>query len=207
MNPLPKEFPKIFSEQLLKNPNPNISTGISIFNLVRGVGCKNTLEIGLGDATSAVFLMAARNIANTGTHTAIDPFQLTANNDAGYNLIMSLPSSERFSLVRRNADIAFAGLAEKHARYDFIFFHNSFSFDTLFANFVLYSQLLATGGLMLFPSSLFSSVRSVLLYLRYNRVDFLESHLSKVDFPLFKKVQDINTRSWKEFKSFPIERE
>jgi predicted O-methyltransferase YrrM len=111
-------------------------------------GAKNTIEIGLGYAVSALFICEGLLINGGGRHLVVDPFQMTRFAGCGLQL---LDDAGVAGFVEHNSDesqIALPRLLTAGRRFDLAFVDGNHRFDGVFLDLIYLGRLLHPGSVV-----------------------------------------------------------
>ncbi len=143
--------------------------GDFLYSIVRHVRPQRTIEVGLANGLSAVFIAQALRDNGTGRHTAIDPFQNTDWQGAGMALVSAAGLSNLVDLVELPSHQALPDLERAGVRVEFVFVDGSHLFDYVLTDFLCIDRLLTVGGLIAFDDSDWPAVTQVIRYALSNR--------------------------------------
>lgn len=144
--------------------------GDYLYSLVRHYRPSVTIEVGMANGTSTLFLAAAhRDNGPDGRHIAIDPFQHTDWHGIGVGLIRRAGLADRVRLIERPSHQALPLLEMEGVRAGLIFIDGSHLFDYVMADFLAADRILETGGLMALDDVDWPAVDGVIRYVLANR--------------------------------------
>ena len=144
--------------------------GDFLYSLVRHYRPAVTVEVGLANGLSALFLCAAHaDNALGGRHIAIDPFQQTEWNNVGLGLLRQAGLDQAFRLVELPSHQALPDLEREGIRAGLVFIDGAHLTDYVFADALGADRLLTTGGLLAFDDSDWPAVQTVIRYFLANR--------------------------------------
>jgi len=183
------------------------SQGMWLYDLCLSVKPKATLEIGMAYGFSTLYFLAAIARNQTGHHTAVDPFQSSYWHGIGLAHVKGhLPATGTdscFSFIEDRSDCVATDLVRSNSRFDLIFIDGNHCFDAVLVDFYLYAPLCEIGGLIIFDDLWMSSVQTVVAFLRTNRSDFVELHVTEPNVCVFQRVGE-DMRKWDHFKDFVV---
>jgi predicted O-methyltransferase YrrM len=175
------------------------SQGMWLYELLRKLKPRETLEIGMGYGFSTLFILAAT--IDGSHHTAIDPFQRSHWCAIGLANAQALGAPSSFRFIEERSDQSAVDLAREFRSFDLIFIDGNHRFDDVLVDFYLYAELCRVGGMIIFDDTWMSSIQSVLSFVRSNRSDFRELRTPEPNVALFEKIA-VDTRLWTHFRSF-----
>lgn len=182
--------------------------GMWLYDLCLTVNPKSTLEIGMAYGFSTLYILAAIDRNQGGTHTSVDPFQRARWHGIGLAHATShVPAAKRhsvFRLIEDRSDRVAVDLVRSNASFDLIFIDGAHRFDDALVDFYLYAPLCAVGGRIIFDDMWMPSIQTVVAFIRANRTDFIELRSSVANASLFQRVGD-DTRKWNHFHAFKVD--
>jgi predicted O-methyltransferase YrrM len=143
--------------------------GDFLYSLVRHFRPEVTVEIGMANGFSSLYIAQALSENGRGRHIAMDPFQMS---DWGGAALASLRRAGLDSLVRlieKPSHQALAQLEEEGERTQFVFIDGSHMFDYVVTDFLLADRILTEGGLLAFDDSDWRAISKVLRFVLANR--------------------------------------
>jgi predicted O-methyltransferase YrrM len=143
--------------------------GDYLYSIIRHIRPQRTIEIGLANGLSAVFIGQALQDNGAGHHTAIDPFQYTEWQGAGIALLRAAGLPDVVDLIELPSHRALLDLERAGVRAEFVFVDGSHLFDYVLTDFLCMDRLLVTGGLTVFDDSDWEATTSVIRYALSNR--------------------------------------
>lgn len=143
--------------------------GQLLYSLVRYIRPAVTVEIGLANGISALFIAQALRDNGHGRHIAIDPFQSTEWHDAGMVALERAGLSDWVTLDPRYAHCALPDLEARRLRTQFVFVDGSHQFDYVMCDFLAVDRILDVGGLIAFDDSDWPAVSAVIRFALANR--------------------------------------
>lgn len=143
--------------------------GDYLYSIVRYYRPKVTLEVGMANGLSTLFIAQALQDNGDGHHFAIDPFQMTEWRGAGLSMLRTAKLDHRVDWIEQMSHQALPQLELTGVRAGFVFIDGSHLFDYVLSDFLCADRLLEIGGIMAFDDSDWPSVRAVLRYALTNR--------------------------------------
>lgn len=193
------------------NPFPtsiSYEKGITLYNIIKNTGAKNTLEIGMAYGLSTLFILQALrdgdigNIVNRniGKHMAIDPMEHTIWKSIGTLNVKRAGFEDIFQFHGLHSHIVLPNLLAKQEKFDFIFIDGNHTFDYALVDFFYSDKLLKVGGYVLVDDTWMPSIRKLVSFIIRNRsyeivTDYLNDSISmrlirriknKIEYPLEK---------------------
>ncbi|MEX2174547.1 MAG: class I SAM-dependent methyltransferase [Pirellulaceae bacterium] len=149
--------------------------GDFLYRLVRENRPACTVEIGMANGISTLFMAAALAENGSGRHIAIDPFQTSDWKNVGLGLVRQAGLGDYVRLVELPSHQALPDLEREGIQAELIFIDGAHLTDYVFADFLVSDKLLAVGGLAVFDDSDWPAVHTVMRYALANR-DFEVAH-------------------------------
>jgi predicted O-methyltransferase YrrM len=143
--------------------------GDYLYSLVRQRRPALTVEVGLANGLSALFIAAALRDNGAGTHIAIDPFQHTDWRDIGIGLLRQAGLADLVRLIEKPSHQALPQLEQEGIHAGLVFIDGAHLFDYAMADFLGADRILEVGGLIAFDDSDWPAVRPVVRYVLSNR--------------------------------------
>jgi predicted O-methyltransferase YrrM len=143
--------------------------GDLLYSLVRHLRPQRTIEVGMANGLSSLFIAQALRDNGAGQHTAIDPFQNSDWHGAGVALVKSAGLADLVDLVELPSHQALPELERSGVRAEFAFIDGSHLFDYVLTDFLCTDRMLADGGLIAFDDSDWPAVNEVIRYVVLNR--------------------------------------
>src|SRR5262249_4741409 len=103
--------------------------GDYLYSLVRQLRPTRTIEVGMANGLSSLFIAQALRDNGTGRHTAIDPFQKSDWHGAGMALVKSAGLADLVELIELPSHQALPDLERAGVRAEFVFIDGSHLFD------------------------------------------------------------------------------
>lgn len=143
--------------------------GDHLYSLVRHLRPLTTVEVGMANGLSTLFIAEALEDNGAGSHIAIDPFQATEWRSAGVELIRRAGLSKRVQLRESCSHQALPEVERAGLRAQFVFVDGAHLFDYVLTDFLCIDRILDVGGLVAFDDSDWPAVRSAIRYVLSNR--------------------------------------
>jgi predicted O-methyltransferase YrrM len=143
--------------------------GNLLYSLVRQAQPDLTVEVGMANGLSTLFIASGLEDNEHGRHIAIDPFQSTDWKSAAVTLMGIANLDHRVELIEKYSHQALPELEQYGRRAQFIFVDGSHLFDYVLCDFLCADRILETGGLMAFDDSDWPAIAQVLRYVVANR--------------------------------------
>lgn len=143
--------------------------GDFLYGLVRRLRPETTVEVGMANGLSTLFITAALEAEGQGRHIAIDPYQTTEWQSTALGLLRQAHLAHRVELVERPSHMALPELERAGIRSQFLFVDGSHLFDYVMADFVAADRILDVGGLLVLDDSDWPAVRAAIRYILLNR--------------------------------------
>ena len=187
----------------------SIAEGMTLFSLCVADRVTSTLEVGLAYGFSAVFLLAALERTGCGTHTAIDPFQMTDWHGIGIASAAELTAGSAvltpgsFSWIEARSDPALIDLERAGSTFGFTFVDGYHRFDDVLVDFTLSARMCPVGGLIVLHDMWLDSIKAVASFVRYDRPDFAAVPTDCENLFVVRRVGE-DERDWTHFVDFPL---
>jgi predicted O-methyltransferase YrrM len=143
--------------------------GDYLYSLVRHHRPSLTVEVGMANGLSTVFIAQALKENGQGRHVAIDPFQFSDWKGAGVTLLRQAGLDGLVELIEKPSHQALPELEARGAVAQFVFVDGSHLFDYVIADFLCCDRLLEVGGLLAFDDSDWPAISRALRYVVTNR--------------------------------------
>lgn len=143
--------------------------GDLLYSMVRHNRPKLTVEVGMANGLSTLFIAAALRENGTGTHIAIDPFQHSEWRGVGAQLIRQAGMSDIVRLIEKPSYQGLPQLEQEGARVELVFIDGAHIFDYVIADFLCADRILDVGGVMIFDDSDWPAVQPAIRYILANR--------------------------------------
>lgn len=143
--------------------------GDFLYSMVRQFRPAITIEVGMANGLSTVFIAEALRENGVGRHIAIDPFQHSDWHGAAIALIRKAGLESYVELMELFSHQALPELERKGIIADFAFIDGSHLFDYVMTDFLCVDRILKPGGLIAFDDSDWPAIRQALRYIVANR--------------------------------------
>jgi len=143
--------------------------GDLLYSLVRYLRPDRTLEVGMANGISTLYIAQALHDLEQGQHLAIDPYQQSDWDDVG---VMTLQRAGLDNLVKldpRPSHWALPDLDEAGERIQFAFIDGCHLMDYVMTDFMVIDRILDVGGLIAFDDSDWPAVNQVIRFALSNR--------------------------------------
>lgn len=176
--------------------------GMDLHDLTIATNAKSTLEIGLAYGFSTLFFLEALR-QTKGTHTAIDPAQHGYWKGIGYTSARQLAKSPFGLQFHLGTSYEVLPIITRNKRmFDVIFIDGNHKFDDVLVDFVLCAPLCKLNGYIVLDDFLMPSINKVSQFILKNRKDFMKVETRSINLAAFKKISNIDTRSWDYHEEF-----
>jgi|RhiMetdeSRZDD1v2_1073273.scaffolds.fasta_scaffold614023_2 predicted O-methyltransferase YrrM len=175
--------------------------GLQIYDVVRKIKPKKTLEIGFAYGVSTMYFLAGLRTNGFGAHTAIDPFEETQWNGIGLMKVKEVGMQRSFEFMPERSHPALARLADRKQLFEIIFIDGAHLYDIAFADFVLADAVCTKGCYILLHDRWMSSVQRIISFIEKNRLDYSRRESSTPNIAIFQKTGD-DKRPWNHFEPF-----
>jgi len=167
-----------------------------LYELLRALNSKRTLEVGMGLGKSAAFIMAS-----TGEpHVAIDPFQANFAN-GGLRNIDQLGLTKNLEFYSDFSHNVLPKLLASGREFDFVFVDGSHRHDGIFIDFYYADLLIPQNGVIVFHDTWMRSTQLVLSFIKTNRQDYEQLPTNQINIAIVRKVGTDN-RDGMHFREF-----
>ena len=186
-----------------------VAEGVTLFSLCVADRVASTLEIGLAYGFSTVFLLAALEATGGGTHTAIDPFQMTDWHGIGSTRAAELTGTSAvltpgsFRWIEARSGPALIDLERAGSTFGLTFIDGYHRFDDVLVDFTLSARMCPPGGLIVLHDMWLHSVTAVASFVRHDRPDFAEVATACDNLFVVRRVGE-DERDWTHFVDFPL---
>lgn len=179
-------------------------TGALLYDLVREVRPKQTLETGFAYGFSALFILQALVDNGVGVHKAIDPVETHRWHGIGLANVKRAGFERIFTLLEEPSQLALPAHYGKGFKIDFAFIDGSHLFDETLLDAYYMDRMLAPGGLIVLDDwDWLPAVRAA--------ANFIETNLSYevIAAPQAPKVRVLRkvkspARAWNHFVPFQV---
>ncbi len=138
--------------------------GDLLYSLVSHLRPQRSLEVGLANGISALYIATALREIECGMHLAIDPFQHTDWRSVGMVTLERAGLRDLVSLDPRRSQWALPDLDEAGERFQFAFIDGSHLMDYVLCDFMNIDRILDVGGLIAFDDSDWPAVNHVIRF-------------------------------------------
>src|SRR5207245_1796399 len=128
-----------------------------------------SVEIGMANGFSTLFIAQALRENGIGRHIAIDPYQTADWGGAARVSLRRAGLDQLVEVIEKPSHQALPELEQQGAVAQFIFVDGSHMFDYVMADFLLADRILAEGGLIAFDDSDWDAVSKVMRFALSNR--------------------------------------
>lgn len=174
-----------------------------IYNAVRHLKPKRTLELGLAKGNSAVTILSALaaegEIANP--HVVVDPYQMSGYKGQALRNMEYAGFQGKFRFYERSSAVVLPELWQNGEQFDFIYDDAGHRFPETLLEWYFCDKMLPIGGVMAFDDCHFPSVQSVVNYAEIN-ARYKIVRASQYTWFAIKTAND--TSLFYDFKPFPI---
>jgi predicted O-methyltransferase YrrM len=177
--------------------------GMWLYDLYRRRAPGASMEVGMAYGCSTLFFLAAIAKLGAGSHTAIDPGELSFWHGIGMQKVRQV-GAQSFRLIEDTDYNAAADLTRQRATFDFIFIDGNHRFDDALVDFTLFAPLLNHRGLIVFDDIWMPSIRAAVAFIEANRLDF--KHIPGSPTPRYAVFERIaqDARQWDHFVPFSV---
>lgn len=162
--------------------------GALLYDCVRAWKPAKSLEIGMAYGLSTLFICQAHCDNGSGSHTAIDPFEVTAFKSIGLLNIERADLQHLLRFFQVRSDEVLPQLSAQKESFDFALIDGSHLFDNVLVDFFYVDKLLNVGGHLVFDDLWMPGVRKVASFVLRNRSYLLVPPPSKPATPSWKRV-------------------
>jgi predicted O-methyltransferase YrrM len=142
--------------------------GDLLYQLIRDLKPHTTIEIGLANGLSTLFITAALEHNAFGAHIAIDPFQSTEWQNHGVNLVKFAGFDGRLRVIEQFSHHALPRLEAAGITAQLAFIDGAHLFHHVIGDFLCLNRIVEVNGLLAFDDSDWPSVRKALRYILRN---------------------------------------
>jgi predicted O-methyltransferase YrrM len=128
-----------------------------------------TVEVGMANGLSSLFIAQALKDNGRGSHIAIDPFQNTDWAGAGMTALCRAGLDSLVRLVEKPSHQALPMLEQEGTVAEFCFIDGNHLFDYVISDFLCADRILQVGGLMVFDDSDWPAITQAIRYVLANR--------------------------------------
>jgi predicted O-methyltransferase YrrM len=149
--------------------------GDYLYTLVRDLKPEVTVEVGMANGLSTLFITQALRDNGFGRHIAIDPFQFSDWGGAGVSLLQHAGLDHLVDVIQKPSHQALPELEQAGLSTRMIFIDGSHLFDYVLSDFLCADRLLEVGGVIAFDDSDWVSINQVIRFVLANRSYLVES--------------------------------
>jgi predicted O-methyltransferase YrrM len=131
-------------------------------------GVRSVVEIGLAYGSSALAIAEALAVTGGERHYIVDPFQLSAFDDVGWELLGEAGADGVAQLRRAGSSVALPRLVAEGVAVDAAFVDGSHRFHEVFLDLYYLRKLVRPDGIVVVDDYWADSVRSAVRYYEYN---------------------------------------
>lgn len=143
--------------------------GDLLYSAVRHLRPDVTVEIGMANGLSSLFIAQALKDNGHGRHIAIDPFQHSDWGGAGLTSLRRAGLDRLVRLVEKPSHQALPELEQEGVATQLVFVDGSHLFDYVLTDFVCADRIVQTGGVIAFDDSDSDAVAKVIRFVLTNR--------------------------------------
>ena len=184
--------------------NIKLDEGRVLYDLIVNNKMSKTMEIGLANGVSALFIcQALKDVGTDGAaHLALDPFQTEQWKDIGVKNIEKAGLTDYFSVIQEKSEYALPVIAKKQAgTFDLIFIDGWHTFDNTLIDFFYANLCLKVGGYIVIDDVLHKGVGKVVRYIDSNYKHYKKIHTGVKTNAVYKKLGE-DTKEWFFHKNF-----
>lgn len=179
--------------------------GMWMFDAVRRLKPKRSLEIGLAYGFSTIYILAAIEETGAGHHLALDPFQADFWHGVGALQARHLGMEQSFQVLQEFSVVALARLAAQKEEFEFIYIDGNHRFDDVLVDFTLSADVCPMGGNIILDDMWMPAVQTAVSWIRTNRADFREIATPVSNIVQFERIGK-DQRSWDHYVRFEVAR-
>jgi hypothetical protein len=165
-----------------------------LYDFVRAIKPKKTLEIGMAYGISSLFICQAHRDNGGGYHTAIDPDEEDRFKSIGLLNIERAKLEDLFHFFKARSDDLLPKLYAQDKRFDFAFIDGLHLFDFVLVDFFYIDKLLSIGGHVAFDDLWMPGVRKAVSFILKNTPYRLIPPPSRRITPIWKTLKIIGER-------------
>ncbi len=143
--------------------------GDYLYSLVRELKPAATVEVGMANGLSTLFIAQGLRDNDAGRHVAIDPFQSSDWRSAGMALLRRAGLESLVELREACSHQALPQLEREGLRAQFAFIDGAHLFDYAISDFLCIDRILDVGGLIAFDDSDWPAIRCAIRFVLTNR--------------------------------------
>jgi len=174
----------------------NPPEGKLLYDLTLRVGAKKTLEIGMANGTSALYICEAHKKMGNGdeSHISIDPFQTSQWKNVGRANLLRANLDNLSKVIEDYSHFALPELLKNGEKFDLIFIDGMHLFDYTIVDMFFADHLLNVGGLMIVDDIKHSNVKNAYKFLVRNYKHYTVKKSLDTMGVLYKREED--SRKW-----------
>lgn len=150
-------------------PAIKYSEGQALYQLIRSRKAARTLEIGMAQGLSSLFMCQAHFDDGAGIHTAVDPRQSSEWRSIGLANVRRAGLEGFFRFIEAGSDAALPDLIAAGEEFDLIFIDGKHLFDFVLVDFYFSDKLIRPGGCVVFHDYWMPAIRKALSFVLANR--------------------------------------
>jgi predicted O-methyltransferase YrrM len=144
-------------------------TGATLANAIKSCRPKISVEIGLAQGISSLFICDALTEVGANKHYIIDPNQSAEWHNIGLSHLQASGYGSLIELREEMSHNALPKLMREDVKIDFAFIDGWHVFDQVIVDFFYIDKMLNVGGVIAFDDSVWPSVQKALRYILRNR--------------------------------------
>jgi predicted O-methyltransferase YrrM len=200
-------------------PGVTPQRGEYLFELVRALKPRVTLETGFAYGISTLFIAEALRRNGGGRHHAIDPFERTRFDGRGLDHVAEAGLADLVAFHEEPSELCLPRLLREGVRVDLAFVDGHHLFDYVIVDCLFLGRLLPKGGVIVMDDTNLPGVGRACDFFAANRRDFEEltdgarpgllRRLVGVNLPtppklfrVFRRTCDDDPRDWNDFVAF-----
>ena len=170
--------------------------GIALYNIVRSIKARRTLEIGMAYGLSTLYMCQAHQDAGAdgGSHVSIDPYQTKWWKSIGLRNLERCGLSDYLEFHESMAHESLPRMLERGDSYDLIFIDGGHLFDHTMLEFFYADLLIPIGGYVMFDDLWMPSQQAVVSFILNNR-DYI--WISEFSPPVPNTMTKLTQTTWK----------
>jgi predicted O-methyltransferase YrrM len=139
---------------------------LTLAKLVYTHSPEKSLEVGLGAASSAIAIAAARKERQISQrHVSLDPYQETRSSSVGLVEISKAGLKENIEWLPERSEVFFSDAARKNVKYDLVFVDGAHDIGQTVTESFFIHRMLNPNGIVIFHDSLLFSTAAAVRYL------------------------------------------
>jgi len=150
----------------------SIKEGLYIQQIIKEIRPKFSLEVGLAQGISTMFICETLKEICANKHIVIDPYQIEAADQAfswnglGLYNLEQCSYNDIVDFKNERSEIELPKLVEQGLKIDFAFIDGLHTFDQVLLDFYYINRILNVGGVVVFDDSSMKSVNKAINYIR-----------------------------------------